>query len=263
MKKFIVFLLICFCACPGFAQRGKGVRDWFRALRLQRSVAQTVTQTAASSSSGIYWAKVANLPGMPLVQVRLPSRPAAPTDGVLSARVLPPSQVYHLINLERTTQLYVPRAFAEQDKALYRALYRGVRLTNLNDLQNILENGMEIKKSRFSAIYSSYSLGDALGYALPPYEWLVYENIGEIDLELPVVVKIPVTIRLIEKNTPYDDMGDVIFRQDLWADMISDVMVFLEIDGKADWYKAVLEDKKLLLIPTPTKRVSGWVEALF
>lgn len=262
MKKILIILLVSLLALPSYAQKGKGLKRLFQFFD-RSAVTRTVTRQAAASSlgssarAGIQLVKITNLPGMPLVQVRVPEE-SVPSQQVQPAQVLPPSQVHKSISLvkDMSAQLYVPSALAEPGMALY----RGLRIKNLKDVENILLRGMEISKSRFSKLYFSYYPDVALGYTLPPEEWATYEDIGEIDFELPVLVKVPVTIRLLEKNTPHDDGTETILYQDLWADMISHVFVFLKIGEKTDWYEVVLEGGKLLLKPTPTTNMPGWID---
>lgn len=263
MKKIIITFLICLCTSASFAQRGRGLARFQQLFdrRFAREVLAketTVGGLDATTRAGVQLAQIANLPGSPLVPVCLPEG-SDPSVEVLRAQVLPPNQVYKSISLVKNSkaQLYVPSALTEPGMALY----RGLRIKNLKDVENILLRGMEISKSRFSKLYFSYYPGVALGYTLPPEEWAFYEEIGEIDFELPVLVRVPVTIRLLEKNTPYEDGTETILYQDLWADMISHVFVFLKIGEKADWYEAILKDKKLLLKPTPTTKTPGWIDA--
>ena len=262
MKYILFLLLLVFGTFPTHAQRGQGLRTWLKSWKMRPSVAAQVEQRAArqavqtSVTAGMRLAKIANLPGTPLVQVQFPEGDGPQGTDILPARVLKPSEVYKAISLTYNSQLCVPAEFATPDGAIY----RGLKLNNLAELKNILVHGMEIKKSHFPEIYASYSLGVALGFSVSPFEWATYENLPDIDFELPTVVKIPVTIRLLEKNTPYESNGDVFFRQDIWPDLMSDVMVFLEVDGKPGWYRATLQDKNLVLIYSPTKNIEGWIE---
>lgn len=262
MRKVFCLLIVCGWACPAWSQSGKSIKTWWKALTARPSITARVSQAVARRAAsvpgavGVQVAKISNLPGSPLVRVNLPQTETAGSHP-LPARVLPPGQLCRAVNPAGFSQLYIPSAFAMQRETLY----RGLRLNHLQDLKNILTRGMEISRSQFSVIYSSYLLDIALGYMLPPGQWVVYENLQELDFELPVVVKIPVTIRLLEKNTPFEGKDEVFFRQDLWPEFISDVMVFLEINGQADWYRATVENGELVLTPTPTQRVPGKLDS--
>lgn len=262
MKYILFLLLLVFGAFPAQSQTGKGLRGWITSWK-NPFVRELVERTAArrglptSVTEGLRIVKITNLPGTPLVQVKFPKGELPQETDILLARVLRPSEVYKAISLTHDLQLYVPAEFGSQDGVVY----RGLKLNNLAELKNILVRGLEIKKSNFPGIYTSYSLGVALGFSVSPFEWSTYENLPDINFELPTVVKIPLSIPLLEKNAPYESNGEIVFRQDILPDLISDVMVFLEVNGKPGWYRAALEGKNLILIPAPTKNIEGWIES--
>ena len=257
MRRYFIMLACCLCAVSGFAQRGNLLKEWLGLFNRQAAT-NAVTKTAAKRTipHEIRFAKIDRLPGTPLVQVRVPS--SISLGEILPARVLPPSQVYRSVSLGQRSNFYVPSAFDPSE----RAVYRGIRIKKLTDLENLLRKGMEIRKSSFPQIYAAHTPGIALDYALLQEEWAIYENIHDIELELPVVVRIPITPKLLSNNPFHNDATEVTFSRSVRADMIPDVMVFLEINGKADWYKAVLENNKLVLISTPTAYVS-WIDFLW
>ncbi len=48
-----------------------------------------------------------------------------------------------------------------------------------------------------------------------------------------------------------------VFDRDISASVISHVMTFLEINGHADWYEAIVKDEHLILIKVPTGYIHG------
>jgi len=223
-----------------------------KSLHLQEKLAnlkrviwkKRATELFSPSAPQVRLAQITNLPGQPAVQVRLDSPSTLSSSDILPARVLPSIQIYKSISLVRHNQLYLPRAFTETKNVLY----RGMRFTNLSDLENLLLQGMEIRSTGYSEIYFGYIPSTALGYALP---WKVDENVNG---EFPVVTKVPVTPQLPVLQTGVTAQ----VYKDLPAEFISDVMVFLEINGRADWYKAIMENNKLVLISVPTTQTSGY-----
>ena len=64
---------------------------------------------------------------------------------------------------------------------------------------------------------------------------------------LPVLVKIPVTERLLQENPPLKPEGEFGGRRVLYenvpADMITDVAVYAQINGVQGWYRVTLKEK--------------------
>ena len=152
-------------------------------------------------------------------------------------------------------QVYVPQPFAEENPALY----RGMKLSEISDIKNLLINGLEMKKSHYvGEIFTSPSLNVATNYALPVL-WDQYE--GEAQMEIPTLLRIPVTPLLLQTNAPEQFGFQWIFRRNVSAAHISDIMVFLNINNTPGWYKAVLENNYVIFVPVPGIRIpvdKGW-----
>ena len=213
---------------------------------LAQQVGRQLTEQAlhAAKVPNTVLAQISNLPGKPLVQVRMEA-PLSTVMQMVPARVLPSIEVYKSISLVENRQLYVPDAFTETRNVLY----RGMRFAQLSDLENILLKGIELRRSAYSELYFAYIFSEAMRYALP------YATTEEVCGDFPVVVKVPVTDQLPVSQTGVTAQA----YRDLSAEFISDVMVFLEINGRADWYKAIMENNKLVLISTPVTYISGRV----
>ena len=251
MKKPLLVLLLCLCCAPCFSQGVKaglqgveaGVKGVPAAGQIEKNLAQQVQRACAASQ--VRLAQITNMPGQPTVQVRVDASVPVSSAAVLQARMLPSRQVYQSISSVLSRRPYLPSAFAETKDVLY----RGMRLTQLSDLENILRQGLEIRRTGYSELYFSYAPSMALTYALP-------RSINEKEAgDFPVVVKVPITTQLPVSCTGVNAQA----YKDLPAEFISDVMVFLEINGHADWYKAILENDKLLLISVPTTRTPGYL----
>jgi len=259
MKKLFLICLIGLCFFPAFAQEGKLIKAGADAANngLAQQVGRQLTEQTlhAAKVPNTVLAQISNLPGKPLVQVRMEA-PLSTVMQMVPARVLVPSQAYDAIN--PGSYLRLPTVFTSPEKAVY----RGLRIRKLNDLRTMLTEGMPVQKTKFGVVYGSYAPSVALAYALPPGEWAVYENLHEIDLELPVMVKIPVTRGLRIFNAPQSTgfANEVYFYENLRAKRISDMMVFLEVGGKPGWYKVVLEKGKLVFVPAPVTDIPGYID---
>ena len=118
------------------------------------------------------------------------------------------------------------------------AFYRGMVLPDLPSLKNVLTKGLEWKKTSYNRIFASRYLSVALDHA--------YVNPGN----LPVLVLIADTDKLLFSNVIDTDMQDVAFGRDISADMLN-VMAFLKINGKPGWYDVRLQDDQLIFSRGP------------
>ena len=118
------------------------------------------------------------------------------------------------------------------------AFYRGMVLPDLPSLKNVLTKGLEWKKTSYNRIFASRYLSVALDNA--------YVNPGN----LPVLVLIADTDKLLFSNVIDTDMQDVAFGRDISADMLN-VMAFLKINGKPGWYDVRLQDDQLIFSRGP------------
>ena len=257
MKKLLVLSLFCLCVCPSYAQKGKMIKGALggRAALTDAVTRQVAKQTVAASQMRL--AKITNLPGQPTVQVRLPQT-AVSDSPVLSARILKPSELYKNIESKTGMQLYMPDEFYGKEEAAY----RGMRLDGWDDLKNLLVNGLQIERTHYRMIYASKkSSVVALSYAVPTREALIFESFLDGEYQLPVIVKIPLTNEVLSFHEPDQRTGWLTFRQDIPSSMISDVMIFLEINGKPDWYKVTLEQGNITFTPAPSRYVGGILDS--
>jgi len=258
MKKLFVLSLMLFCFSPVFAQGGKVVKSGVDAMRgaslLQKISAQEVARQAAASA--VRLVQITNMPGKPLVKLgtslsvrdEMGARPSA----VLPARMLPGPDSYYFLRPADPIGRYTGDYFVPQDILGNEvSFYRGMRLGKIDDVKNLLINGLERNKSHYDGIYASFS------FPIP----VLYATIGA-EPNLQVLIKIPATqpLRLYAPESFPDDryaakafqMGEeVIFQHDIPARFISDVWVFLEVNGQPDWYKATLQDGEVVLTPVP------------
>ncbi len=259
MKKLVVLSLLCLCVCPSYAQKGKAVKAGVDAA-CGKGLTQTVTRQIARqtvSMPEVRLAKITNLPGQPTVNVRLPQVLSSETQ-FLSAKILKPSQLHKNISLVESLQLYMPDEFYGKEEAAY----RGMRLENVDELKNLLANGLEIRHTAYDeGIYAAKSPAVALSYAVPPLEVSIYESFMDGEFPIPVMTKIPLTKGLLQTNAPGCSKGWLVFGKDLPKEMISDVMIFLEINGKPDWYKVTLEQGNITFTPAPSRYVGGILDS--
>ncbi len=263
MKKLLILVLMILCFSPLYAQRWRGLTPWKKPAvrthvlrnKVRRAAVRPVTQTVSLPKVRV--AQITNVPGKPMVNVRLPET-AVSNSPVLSARILKPIELHRNISLEKSLQLYMPEAFYLPDEAAY----RGMRLDEWDELKNLLINGLQVGRTHYGMIYTAKFAAAALSYAVPDHEMCVYESLLEEDeFRLTVITKIPLTSEVLSLSVPDHRTGWLTFGKDIPAFMISDVMIFLEINGKPDWYKVTLEEGNLLLTPAPSKKVPGILDS--
>lgn len=233
MQRIVITLIICFClALPAAAQ--KNIKALQRALTCLDQYAQgTAAQTLPLTVKTL---KIINLPNRPSVQVLLDTPPVPHTKS--SIRLIPPRQVRTLLYQPDERKVFLPRDFVTQTKALY----RGMAIEDMDELKNILINGLETNKSNFGEkIFTAYDPLTAVLYAQPTHRFNTKAN-------LPILVKIPLTPDLEQYAPKHFETAEA-FQKNIPANAISDVWILLEVNKKANWYKATLENGKIVLFP--------------
>ena len=246
MKKLLIALLICCCVSPLYAQRGLGRTVMFgkrpaRTHVLRNKIQHQIRQTVPVSAPPVSHIQITNLPDKPLVKLGGTTKN---TPAVLSAQMLIGDDAWFFIRPDAigryTNQIFLPKDILE-NKASF---YRGMRLGELDEVKNLLVNGLEVDKTNYSGkIYASLQVSVSLWYAT---------TIGKESL--PVLIQIPATETLRSYAPEAFRTGDkCIFRRDIPARFISNIWVFLEVDGEPSWYKVTLEDGELVFIPVPCR----------
>lgn len=227
IQRISITLATCCClVLPATAQ--KNLTSLQRALT-RASAAQTLPLSVKTL-------KIINLPARPSVRILFDVPPAPRVKH--SVRLVPPRQVYPLIYKVGEHQMFVPRNFVNSTKALY----RGMAIANLDELKDILINGLKTTKSNhMKRIFTSHDPDTAILYAQPTHLFNEQAN-------LPVLLKIPLTPAVEQYAQERFPMATA-FLQDIPAEAIPDVWILLEVNKKADWYKATLEDGEIVLFP--------------
>ena len=240
MKRIIFILLLFMSISPAFAQGSKVGKALLSA---------TVERQVVKSTLPVFQlVKITNLPGEPMIKLggAVDNAPA-----VLSARMLPGADSYYIIrpstpNGMYTDQIFLPRNILENRESFY----RGMRLGKIDDLKNLLINGLEISKSHYypGKIYASPK----------PFIPLWHATMG-MEPILLTLIQIPAnpTLCIYEENK----IDEVFFRRDIPVEFISNVWVFLEVNKKPDWYKVVLENNELVFIHAPGE-MRPWSDGL-
>ena len=249
MKKLIFVLWLVLGISPAFAQGNKVVQTGAKlatsgdiALRVARQVEKQAALHAVSAVPGMQLAQIANLPGQPFIHIQLP-KPVNTTARVLPARLLNGYDFYS--ELCPTPGLrFLPQTFNNGSPSLF----RGLALKDVGDLKNILTNGLELKKTAYSRLYFSTDIDMALSFSQAPTLPSSQAN----EAFIPVVVKVEVTPQLKRRRFLYhDDWENYVSMRNVPSRFLSEVVAFLEVDGKPGWYKAVLENDELVLRPAP------------
>lgn len=188
-------------------------------------------------------AQIINFSGKPLIQIQLPKDQISPVDHLQKVRILDwqTTTKYLLPEGREGHVAYIPGSWKEDPKAS--AWYRGMTFMNLRDLENLLHKGMELSKvsPRYPGVFATYYPDLALKYAVP---------CGSLAPVMPVMVKVPAVFELSKEKDPDGRIDFMrIFHRDIAPSFIADVMVFLEVNGKPDWYKVILVNNRMVFIP--------------
>ena len=257
MKKCLMGLLSCLCILPAFAGGGNPLKG-AQAIRQVSSAA--VQRALVCATAPVQTLRISNIPGKPAV--RFGGQPLS----ACKARLVAPKKVHQLFFPKSAVgerfsagKMFVPHGLLGQEKSVY----RGMAL-QLPELKNLLTNGLEIHKSLVHRkVYTALEPVIALTYANPAGCYIAGREKKDT---FPVLVKIPFVAEL-GKYAPHLEsdiwQGHLILEQDLPAHFISDVWVFLEVNGQPAWYKAVLQEGELVLLPAPgelRERLDGFIQ---
>ena len=254
VKKWILAIWMLGCISPAFAQiGGRAVKAGAEALH-GGTVANAVSRQAvnqavkrATAGSLVRPVRISNLPlSASAKNIRL-GMTAAENAPSPSVRLMDVAQL-HATLLPQKEQMFVPQTLLQEEPAVY----RGLTLTNLSSLQNILTRGLNANYGFYEGqIFTTTSLRLALNYAMPSK----YDAAAAKKSNIPVVIKIRLTPELTEK-IPSGTMGlSRIFYRNVPSYDLTDVMVFLEVNGKAGWYKTEWKNEQIVFSPVPSTRV--------
>ena len=244
MKKIVLVLLLACCASSTFAQKGAGkaLKSW---PRLEKQIARAVAQESVRPAMAAAYVPIANLPGSPAVKFRLPLAADAEKS---TASLVAPKEVYSLVFVQGPRAMYpkkmfVPPGFLSREKTFY----RGMKFVSLEDLTGLFTNGLRLGKSADfpDRIYVTSEASFAVAYSMPG---TVYNGSVEVVANLPVLIKIPATDELHQFAPEVFGRREV-FQRDVPARFISDVWVFLQVNGKPDWHKVVWQNGELVFTP--------------
>ena len=249
MNKLLLSLGLGLCVSAAFALPGGNPAKGHKALRVGSTAVQRALTRAVLPVQTL---RISNIPGRPAIHVGLQAPLAAHTQPVV--RLVSRQKVYRMLFPKNPVpdkmsagKMFVPQGLLGPQKAVY----RGMSL-NLAELKNLFVNGLEPHKSiAHRKVYTALAPTIALAYANPAGHYIAGR---EKKHDLPVLVKIPFTPQLQQyAGHMRQDIknGNIVFDQDLPARCISAIWVFLEVNGRPDWYKAVWEQDELLLLPAP------------
>ena len=233
MKKPVILIVGCLCVSPAFAQSGKwrGLRRMVGPVmerQVLEKLARSVPFTPLPTISQIH---VENLPDQPRVWLNAPLPEGE--NRIMTAKI-PVADSY--VFPKESQRIYLPLVFNTQEQVAY----RGMDLSNFEEVKNILQVGLETAKVSppMPGMFFAGSVYKAALYAtVPPREAITTIVQFKLPADLPV----------------YEWIGNYYTTKDIPAEYIQHVMVFLEVEGKGNWYKATLENGELVLIWEPSR----------
>ncbi|MBR4356053.1 MAG: hypothetical protein IKP96_05780 [Elusimicrobiaceae bacterium] len=239
MKKLLMIGLIAFgMVSPSFAQGGK---ERVLTRGVQTAISPDLPEVVGRN---VLRATVSTPQVVRLKSTHVPPSANPPRVALKKADYrmrLPGIDGLHATIFPQKGQMYVPVAFTNHSNYVY----RGMQLRGPEEIKNILLNGLETDKSSYwGEVYASPSLGIALRYALPNKYFFAKPG---SKVEFPIIVRIQITEEVLTKLRCQDMGMEFVFYDSVPANMIQDVIVFAQINGRMGWYKVVMEDGELLL----------------
>lgn len=136
---------------------------------------------------------------------------------------------------------YLGNFLLHQEVTQQRAfLYRGMHVSGLQAIDNMLHHGLEVKKSHYGVI----CMGDLLTARM-----FAIDN-GKV--RIPVIVGVPGELLIpylkFNRDAAIYPRVETTFPFDIPPTMFSQLLVFLEIDGKAEWYKVMTDSERMVFI---------------
>ena len=253
MKKLLIALLICCCVSPLYAQRGRRFFSWKKPATFSRVQAALSRNREKITPVNVSHIQITNLPKQPIVKLGAPLPRANDTKmpAMLSARMLSGREGRRRVFPGETllSAMYLPTVLNTQENVMF----RGLRLYDLKSVKNILVKGMRYKD--VSAAHAGKVFFSGWLFRVADFATSALSD----EQALPVIVKfaIPSDERTIYAKGHMFSMDYYYWREDIRVSDIQDVMVFLEVDGKPDWYKATLEDGELVFTPTTSRVFSN------
>ena len=144
--------------------------------------------------------------------------------------------------------LYLPLVLNSEE----RAFYRGLHLNNLEAVKNILENGIELNEVSEETARETGPKIYFSGYPRRVVRFSTKDDDAHNWLPTVIRFELPSWYTVYEHKL-LGGYKDYIVRQNIPARYVMDVMVFLEVNGKPDWYKATLENGELVFTPAPSR----------
>lgn len=261
MKKLLVILMFICGAGPAFAQ-WRTLSGWSAWNGLRKSAA-SAPRVAENVEWGVTRAlaktvppmathiQITNLPGEPLVKLgtplpvpegmtvrrRFPVLPARMLSGEESAKSIAENNVYGY------SAVYIPSVLNTEEPSFY----KGIHLFDLKSVKNILRYGLETEKVSTKFHGKMYFSGRLLRTIQFSTDYASEHNL------LPTIVRFNVPRGVYFQREQRAGFMDYVIFSDVPANNLMDVMVFLEVGGQPGWYKATLENGKLVFTPAQSR----------
>ena len=137
-------------------------------------------------------------------------------------------------------------------------LYRGLRIFDLEDIQNILTTGLKVSQTRSSLKrnYLSSDISSAVLYSMQnPHIWSDFRQYDKESADqhaIPVIVGMKQTDKINVSSQGDEQVG--ITSQDIPASELSFVAAYMTINGNTGWYKLAIDNGEMVAMPFSTKQ---------
>ncbi|MBR4356049.1 MAG: hypothetical protein IKP96_05760 [Elusimicrobiaceae bacterium] len=242
MRKILATLLFIFIISPSFAQSGISKQVQAAIQRagtgadeaVTRAIINIITDRVLLSQQIATMALVPlNMPKSGTTQPVLAfpkNSPRLPRELKAAGALAPSPESMSEVNADLSLYFLL--------RGKHRSMYRGMGLSNLEEVRDILLDGLKVEKTNYPDIYMTQFPTLALEFA-------THYNPDKISVI--VIISAEAIFPFIEPVAS----DEYTCNRDVTTDMIDEVLVFLNINGKEAWHRAVLQDDHLVFLPLP------------
>lgn len=234
MKKLLVAVFLSFCISPSFAQGGLG-RGLIRSVadkglvsgaQINRLVTQ---QTRFAQQLKNYQLVPLKINTSTTVQTALAVPPTLPQPQTALGTLLRSTYMQYG-EADHALDVHFAQLNQPENAAF---LYRGMHITDLQEIADIWAKGLPVGKTGYNSIYMTSNHAVARHYA-------------KVEEGVPLVVAMNKSALAGSSLRP-ENMGVFYAEKDVPASAISDVFMLLDVNGKPAWHRVMWQDKLVFM----------------